>query len=211
MVRYNEFGFKRQFCAETIASRACAKRVVEREQTRFNLRDGEAGHRASELFRENELLCFAFFILLICKLNGSEAFGQLQCGFQRICQAASHVFAHNDTVNNDINIVFELLIQSGRIGDFIILAVNFYALEALFHELSEFFSILAFAATHDWGQQVKAGSFFQCQNAVYHLGDGLTFNWQARCRRVWNAYAREQEAHVVIDLCDCANCGAWVF
>ena len=41
--------------AEAVADRTGAERVVEREQPRLDLGNGEAGHRAGELFREDEL------------------------------------------------------------------------------------------------------------------------------------------------------------
>ena len=46
--------------AEAVASGAGAKRGVEREQPRFDLRNGEAGNRTGKLLGENNLVGLGF-------------------------------------------------------------------------------------------------------------------------------------------------------
>ena len=54
LVGNDQLGIDVLLDAEPAAFRAGAERVVEREQPRLDLRDGEAGHRAGEFFREGE-------------------------------------------------------------------------------------------------------------------------------------------------------------
>jgi hypothetical protein len=62
-VRHDEIGVDRLLGAEPVAFRAGAERIVEREQPRFDFSDGEAGHRARELFGEEEALRRGFLVL----------------------------------------------------------------------------------------------------------------------------------------------------
>ncbi len=53
-VRHHQFRLEEQFRAEPVAFRARAIRVVEREQARLDLLDGEARDRAGEFRREDQ-------------------------------------------------------------------------------------------------------------------------------------------------------------
>ena len=55
-VVHDEIGIEIELGAQAIAGRAGAERVVEREQPRLDLRDGEAGHRAGEALGEDQAL-----------------------------------------------------------------------------------------------------------------------------------------------------------
>src|SRR4249919_3425347 len=52
----DEIGVDMRLDAEAAAFRAGAERIVEREQPRLDLRDGEAGHRTGEFLREHQTL-----------------------------------------------------------------------------------------------------------------------------------------------------------
>src|SRR5580698_7274165 len=56
LVGNDEVGVDMLLDAKPAAFRAGAERIVEREQPRLDLRDGEAGDRAGEFFREDEAL-----------------------------------------------------------------------------------------------------------------------------------------------------------
>src|SRR5262249_21463955 len=51
--------------AEPVADRAGAIGIVEREQPRLDLGDGEAGHRAGELLRENDPVSASRFAVFL--------------------------------------------------------------------------------------------------------------------------------------------------
>ena len=52
---------------------------------------------------------------------------------------------------------------------------------------------------------IEPRAFLERQHAVDHLADRLAFDRQAGRRRIGNADAREQQAHVVVDLGDRAD------
>ena len=113
-------------------------------------------------------------------------------------------------VDDDVDVVLELLVELGRVGDLVERAVDLDALEALLLQLGQLLPVLALAAARDRRQQVEARALGQRQHAVDHLRHGLALDRQPRCRRVGHADAREQQAQVVVDLGDGADGGARV-
>lgn len=113
--------------AETAAGRASAIGVVEGEQPGLDLRNGEAGHRAGELFRKQNpfrpalvvdfcrFLVGLLFFRRTCRRVGvfdhGEAFGQLQRGLEALRQALADVRPHHDAVDHDVDVVREFLVQ----------------------------------------------------------------------------------------------------
>ena len=100
------------------------------------------------------------------------------------------------------------LVQRRDAVNFMEYAVNLDALEALLLQVGKFLAVFAFAAPHDGSQDIKPLAFGQAHDLVHHHGDSLAFNGKARGGRIGNADAREEQAHVVIDLGDRANRGA---
>ena len=64
LVGHDKRGLEFQLGAEAIAFRARAERIVEREQPRLDLVDGEARDRAGEALREGDALGFRGFLWL---------------------------------------------------------------------------------------------------------------------------------------------------
>ena len=62
LVGNDEIGVDVLLDAEPAAGRAGAERIVEREQPRLDLRNGEAGDRAGEFFREDQALQAALVV-----------------------------------------------------------------------------------------------------------------------------------------------------
>ena len=107
--------------------------------------------------------------------------------------------------NHDVDVVGEFLVERRHVGDLVERAIDFDALVALAHELGELLLVFALAAAHDRRQHVNACSFRKRQHAVYHLRHGLALDRQPGCRRVGQADARPEEAHVIVDLGDGAD------
>src|SRR5882757_5766714 len=100
------------FDAEPAAGWAGAIGVVEREQPRLDLRNGEAGNRAGEFFREQNTFRATFVVNLrgllvgfllvggssrrIGVLDHGEAFGELQRGLKALRQSLAYISAHHD-------------------------------------------------------------------------------------------------------------------
>src|SRR5205823_14667854 len=93
--------------AEAAAGWARAVRVVEGEQPRLDLRDGEAGHWAGEFLREQDpfrsalvvnFCCLLLGLLFVCRgggvvgiLDDGEPFGELQRGLETLGQALADI------------------------------------------------------------------------------------------------------------------------
>ena len=120
------------------------------------------------------------------------------------------VGAHDHAVDDDVDVVLQLLVEGRGLGDLEKLSVDLGALKALLQELGEVFSVFALAAAHDRGEQVEPRAFGERQDAVDHLGDRLALDRQAGRRRVGDADAREEQAHVVVDFRHRADGGARV-
>ena len=141
----------------------------------------------------------------IGKLRNGDAVGQLQRRLEAVGQPRRHVLAHDDAVHHHVDVVLVLLVELGRLGDLVELAVDLDALEALLHELGQLLAVLALAAAHDRRQQVEPRALGQRQHPVHHLLHGLALDRQPRGRRIGHADAREQQAQVVVDLGDGAD------
>ncbi len=203
---------------EPAAFRAGAERVVEREQPRLDLGDGEAGHRAGEFLREDDALgvCIAAAVglgaggLAVGELDHRHAVGELQALLERIRQPRADVALHHQAVDHHVDVVGEFLVERLDLADLVKGAVDLDALIALLEKLGELLAVLALAAAHHRRQHIDARAFRQRQHAVDHLRHGLAFDRQSGRRRVGDADARPQQPHVVVDLGDGADGGARV-
>ena len=107
---------------------------------------------------------------LVGKLGDRDAVGDLQRRLERVGEARGDVGAHDDAVDDDVDVVLQLLVEGRGLGDLVELAVDLGALKALLQELREVFAVLALAAAHDRREQVEPRAFGQRQHAVDHLG-----------------------------------------
>ena len=98
-----------------------------------------------------------------------------------------------------------LLVERRDIGDLVKDAIDLDALEALLLQLGQFLLELALAAARNRRQDEQARAFLKLQHTVNHLADRLAFDRQSRGRRIGDADAREQQAHVVVDFGDGAD------
>ena len=81
----------------------------------------------------------------------------------------------------------------------------FTPLEAALHEFGDLLAVLALAAADDRREQIEPRALGQREHAVDHLADRLALDRQAGRRRIGNADARPQQAHVVVDFGDGAD------
>ncbi len=200
--------------AEPAAFRAGAERVVEGEQARLDLRNGEAGDRAGEFFREDEALGGLVALLVgfrafdraaVRHLGDGQPVRELQRLFERIREPRADVGAHHDAVDHHVDVVGELLVERRHLGDLVELPVDLDALVALLEKLGEFLAVFALAAAHHGRQQIEPRAVRQRQDAVDHLRHGLALDRQAGRGRIGHADARPQQPHVVVDLGDGAD------
>ena len=172
--------------AEAAAVRAGAVRVVEREQPRLDLGDGEAGHRAGEFFREQDPLGPALVVDLCGLLVGLLLFGGGAAGasaysitarpsasFSAVSKLSARRWpmSGRTTMRSTTTSMScgEFLVERRRLGELVERAVDLDALEALLEVLGELLAVLALAAAHDRRQQIEPRALGQRQHAVDHL------------------------------------------
>ncbi len=146
----HQLGVEIELHAEPVAGRAGAERVVEREQPRLDLVDGEAGDRAGELGREHGALA------------GVGVLGDGRCPrpapalSRSVREAVAEVRPHDEAVDHHLDVVLELLVEGGGGVDLVQLAVDLDALEAALLQVLQLLAVLALAAADDRRQQVAA-------------------------------------------------------
>ncbi len=213
LVRDDQLGVDVLLEAEPAAFRTGAERIVEREQPRLDLRNGEAGHRAGEFFGEDQALGIGIAAavgggarrLAVGEFDHGEAVGELQALLQRIRQPRADVAFHHQAVDHHVDVMGEFLVERLDLLDLVEGAVDLDALIALAQELGQLLAVLALAPAHDRRQHIDARAFRQRQHAVDHLRDRLALDRQTGGRRVGHADARPEQAHVVVDLGDGAD------
>ena len=105
----------------------------------------------------------------------------------------------------------EFLVQRRRRVQFIEFAIDLNPLKPLFAQFKELFLILAFAVTHDRGQQIGAQALFHPHDAVDHILHLLRLNRQAGGRAIGRADTGEQQTQIVVNLGHGAHSRARVF
>ena len=105
----------------------------------------------------------------------------------------------------------QLLVQHRRFIQFKKRAVDLDALKPLFAQVDEVLAIFAFAVADDRGQQIGAGAILHCHHPVDHVLHLLRLDRQTGGGAERGSGAGEQQAHVVVDFGDGADCGTRVF
>ena len=221
LVGNDEIGVDMLLDAEPAAGRTGAERIVEREQPRLDLGNGEARDRAGELFREDQALRPALVMDLGRFLSGrltlrsgagrvgefhhGQAVGKPQRGLERFREPGCDVGPHHQAIHHHVEVVLELLVERRGVRDLVEPAVDLHPLEAALHVVGELLAVLALAAAHHGRQQIEPRALGQRQHPVDHLRNRLAFDRQPGRRRIGHAHARPQQPHVVVDLGDGAD------
>ncbi len=203
-VRDHQIRVEGQLDAQTITGGAGAEGVVEREQPRLDLADGEARNRAGELLGKDDPARL-FALGRLGPFGGGDAVGQSQSRLDAVGIARLKTLFGYNTIDDNIDVMLELLVERGGVLDGVELAVDLQPLEALTLPLGHLLLVLALAAAHDRGQQQDALAVGQGGQLVHHLADGLALDRQARGRRIGHAHARPEQTHVVVDFGDGAD------
>ncbi len=190
--------------SQTVAGRTGAERIVERKQARFDFVDREPGYRTGESGGKRR--AFSAFRIL----GEDQTVGQGQGGFQRIGQSRLQPIADNHAVDDDIDIVLEIFVQTWCVFDQMQFAVDLDTLKTAFLQIRELFPVLALAAANDRGQQVQPGPLLHRHGDIDHLADILAFDRQSGRRRIGDADSREQQSHVVVNFGYRAHRGTWI-
>jgi len=125
-------------------------------------------------------------------------------------QTLLQVASNREAVHRDIDGVLLLFVQLGQFVQLVEAAVDAGANEALGPELVEHGQVLALSLANDGCQQHQLAPFWQRQDLVDHLTDGLRFQRRVMVRAAWCADPRVEQAQVIVDLGDGADGGARV-
>ncbi|MNO54255.1 hypothetical protein D3C76_447210 [compost metagenome] len=188
--------------AEAIAGRAGAGRVVEGEQLGFQLADRVAADRAGEARGEDD---FLDGFLAVHRSDQGDAIGQIDRRLEGFGQALLQVGADLEAVHHHVDGMLLLLVELGQLVQFVELAVDPCADEALGAQLVEHRQVLALALADDRCEQHQLAALGQRQHLVDHLADGLRLQRDVVVRAARDADAGVEQAQVVVDLGDGAD------
>ncbi len=176
LVGHDQVRLEEQLGAEPVAGRARAIRIVEGEQTRLDLLDGEARHGAGELRREDDPLIFVPPRRRVGEFGDDDAVGELQRRLEGIGEPRAHVWPHHDAVHHHVDIVLHVLVEGRDLGDLVELAVDLHPLKALLQQLGEVLAVFALPPARDRREKIEARALGQRQHAVDHLAHGLALD-----------------------------------
>ena len=189
--------------AETVAGRAGAHRVVEREQAWLQLLQAVAAYRAGEIGGEHQFFLFR----LVHPGDAGEAAGELQGGLEGFRETQFQVVTHLEAVDHGLDTVFAVQFQVRYLVQLMNLTVDTGADEALGVEFRQQLVVFALAGRYHRGQKHQAAAFGQAQYLVHHLAHGLGLERQVVLRTARGTGSGEQQPQIVVDLGDGADRG----
>ncbi|HCV62892.1 MAG TPA: hypothetical protein DGR20_06325, partial [Alphaproteobacteria bacterium] len=112
---------------QPVTIRAGPERVVERKQPGFDFLNGETGNRAGEIGG------IEVFLVAVSLKRNDQPIRQFERGFNRIRQPGQQfiiIMPDDQAINNDVDIVFALLVEGGEVIHLHHLTINAGALIA---------------------------------------------------------------------------------
>ena len=125
--------------------------------------------------------------------------------------AAQGVLSNHDTVDHDLNVVFELLVQVNRVVKRAHLAVDAHTAKALRTQVLKQLGIFALASTNHRRQHKRATALPRRQHLIGDLIGRLALNDTTALRTVRRSHASKQQTQIVVNLGYGAHRRAWVF
>ena len=181
--------------AQAVTRRARARRVVEREQARFQLAHAVAANRAGKVGGEEQL--FRFWIVHVG--DHGRAAREFQRRFKGFRQTRGEIVAHLKAVNHHFDGVLLLQLQLGWIGQVTHFAVDTGADIALACQIFQRFGVFALTLFDDWRKEHQAFAFRLRQHVIDHLAHGLRRQRDVVVRAARLAHAGIQQTQVVMN------------
>ena len=192
--------------AETVTGWTRARRVVKREQPRFQFAHAIAADRAGEVGGEQQLLRFR----VVHIGNDRRTAGQFQRGFKGFRQSLGEIVTDFKAVNHHFNGVFLLQLKLGRIGKVTDFTVDTGADIALACQVFQRFGVLAFTLFNHRRQQHQTLTFRLRQDVIHHLAYGLRCQGNVVIRTARLANAGKQQTQIVVNFGNCTYRGSRV-
>jgi hypothetical protein len=199
----DEVGVEEHARPDAVAGRAGPGRVVEREQTRGDLREGGAAGGAGELLGEQDVVA----------LEGGDLHqpvAQLGRQLDGVSQPLADAVLVHQAVDEHLDCVRRLGVQLGRRRQLRQLAVDGGAHVAVLAQAGQLGLEVPLLVADDRRQHRKARPLGEGQHLVHHLLDGVRGDGLAAAPALHVAHPRPEQAHVIVDLRDGADAGARV-
>ena len=206
----NEFGVDLQAETETRAFRTCTIGRIERERARLDLVEIEGmAIRAGHMLGERHLP-FRIVLRQVDEFGDHHPMGQSQRSLDGIRKTLANAVTNHQTVDDNRDRMLLLLSQRDVVGQLPHLAVydgpRVPIATQQFKQIGEF----PFSPSHNWRQNLEAGSLGVCEQCIHHLLGGLGLHWFAAHRAVRYAGSGEQQTQVIVDLGNRSHRGTWV-
>ena len=191
--------------AETVAVGAGAERRVERERARLELVVSSGWSLGQAIFSENAPLARGSSSGRSTKSNTTRPPASPSAVSTESVSRRLALALDGEPVDDDLDGVLLLLVQRGRVGQRVSVAVDPGAREALGLELAEQVDVLALAAADHRRQHLEAGALLESEHPVDDLLGRLARDRRAADRAVRAAGAGVEQPEVVVDLGDRAD------
>ena len=200
----DEFGVYLELRTETRALRARAEGVVEREHARRQLLDGNAAVLAGVVLREEDVAVVGQDI------RQNDATRERRRGLAGVRQAVNDVGTEDEAVDDDLDVVFFVLLEGNFLTEVVHVPVGADADIARAARVLENFHMLALFPANDRRHDLHARALAQRHELVDDLVNGLLANFLAAVGAVRRADARPQKAQIVVHLRHRADGGAGI-
>ena len=143
-------------------------------------------------------------------LHVDQTAGLLKRLLQGLRQPLPDPFLYHQTVDENLDIVLDILVQADLLGKFIQVSVDPDAHIAGLSRLGDHLLMLALAAAHDRGKQLQAGLLRERHQRIRHLVNRLPFDLSSALRAMHDPAARVQQTEIIVDLRNGSNRRPWV-
>jgi len=184
--------------AQAGAGLACARGVVERKEPGLHFRNGEVAHRAGKAAGKQDVRPR----LVVDEADQGDPAGQGQRGLEGLGQPLAQFLAHPQPVHDHFDRVVAPQIEFRRIVHFAHGAVDSGANESARHQVGKQLAVFSLAVAHHRRHQVDGRALREPEHFIDHFADRLRGQFALVYRTARHAGAREQQAHVVVDLGD---------
>ena len=179
--------------AESRAVGACAERIVEGETPGLDLRHTDPAVRAGKTLRE-------LHHLAVHHVDLQKSFRQLQRVLDGIRKSPLDPLLDDQSVDHDLDIVLDVLLQFDVLGHVVEIAVDAKAHIAGPSGPVDDLLVFALPPADDRSQDLDPGALRELHNAVHHLVYGLSCDLPAAVGAVGNADPRVEQPEIVVDL-----------
>ena len=203
-VRYYQVWVYLQLVTQTGARGTRSVGIVEAECSRLHLAQADVAVHARELLGEQQLL-------VVDHIDQHDAVGHPQCCLDRVGDASGLGAAANDQpVDDDLDGMPLFLVQVEGLGQIVSISIDPHAHEPGLAGSLEHLFVLALTPSHHRRQDLDAAVLCQRQNCIDDLLHGLPFDGSPALVAVGVAHPGVQQAKVVVNLGDGADCRAGV-